>query len=104
MHQEQFQVRPDGTEEKEEDGRESRHGVGLDPQLVDHVAVAELVDEDGRVGDDLCGQCLVRLVRSNDAGYEDTVCVSCLNAHSSVITFDNWKVEQTRNCATALVG
>jgi len=39
-----------------------------------------------------------------DAGYDDTVCVSCLNAHASVINFDNWKVEQTRNCATALVG
>ena len=67
MQQEQFQVRPDGTEEKEEDGRESSHGVGLDPQLVDHVAVAELVDEDGRVGDDGCGQCLVP-AGSNDVG------------------------------------
>jgi len=25
-----------------------------------------------------------------DAGYTDTVCVKCLNAHSSFITFDNW--------------
>ena len=35
-----------------------------------------------------------------DAGYDDTVCVSCMNSHSSVITFDNWNVLQKPNCAT----
>jgi len=27
-----------------------------------------------------------------DAGYEDIVCISCSNAHSSTITHDSWKV------------
>jgi hypothetical protein len=35
-----------------------------------------------------------------DAGYVDTVCVSCENSHSSVIEFDNWKVTQKPNCET----
>ena len=35
-----------------------------------------------------------------DAGYADTVCVSCMNSHNSVITFDNWIVTQKPNCAT----
>jgi hypothetical protein len=35
-----------------------------------------------------------------DAGFVDTICVKCLNSHSSVITFDNWKVTQKPNCET----
>ena len=35
-----------------------------------------------------------------DAGYADTVCVSCSNSHGSTITFDNWTVTQKPNCAT----
>ena len=39
-----------------------------------------------------------------DAGYEETLCVKCLNAAGSSVQHDNWTIEQTRNCATALVG
>jgi hypothetical protein len=35
-----------------------------------------------------------------DLGYEDTVCVSCMNSASSLIEFDNWKVTQKPNCET----
>jgi hypothetical protein len=35
-------------------------------------------------------------------GYEDTVCISCSNAHGSTITHDNWKVTQAPNCASTL--
>jgi hypothetical protein len=37
-----------------------------------------------------------------DAGYEDTVCVSCSNAHGSTIEHDNWKVTQSKNCGDTL--
>jgi len=37
-----------------------------------------------------------------DAGYEDTVCISCSNAHGSTITHDNWKVTQSKNCGDTL--
>jgi len=39
-----------------------------------------------------------------DAGYTETLCVMCQNAAGSTTQHDNWKIQQTRNCATALVG
>jgi hypothetical protein len=35
-----------------------------------------------------------------DAGYVDTVCISCSNTGGSTITHDNWKVTQKPNCQT----
>jgi hypothetical protein len=35
-----------------------------------------------------------------DAGYADTVCVKCQNSAGSIITYDNFLVEQKPNCAT----
>ena len=35
-----------------------------------------------------------------DAGYVDTVCISCSNTGGSTITHDNWIVTQKPNCAT----
>jgi hypothetical protein len=35
-----------------------------------------------------------------DAGYDDTVCISCSNTGTSTITHDNWKVTQKPNCET----
>jgi hypothetical protein len=42
----------------------------------------------------------VTAMKNVDAGYVDTVCVKCLNSHSSDITFDNWTVTQKPNCET----
>ena len=39
-----------------------------------------------------------------DAGYTETLCVKCQNSVGSSVQHDTWKIEQTRNCATALVG
>ena len=42
----------------------------------------------------------VKAKKNVDLGYVDTVCVSCKNAHDSVIQFDNWTVTQKPNCET----
>jgi hypothetical protein len=42
----------------------------------------------------------VKAKKNVDAGYINTVCVSCMNSHSSVIEFDNWTVTQKPNCET----
>ena len=39
-----------------------------------------------------------------DAGYEDTVCISCSNSHGSTVEHDSWKVTQAPNCATLTAG
>ena len=39
-----------------------------------------------------------------DAGYTEILCIQCRNLAGSTITHDNFKIEQLRNCATALVG
>jgi len=37
-----------------------------------------------------------------DAGYADTVCVSCSNGHGSTVEHDNWTVTQSKNCGDTL--
>jgi hypothetical protein len=46
----------------------------------------------------------LQITQNVDAGYEETLCVMCRNLAGSTISHDNYKIEQTRNCATALVG
>ena len=43
-------------------------------------------------------------VQNTDAGYTETLCMKCANAAGSTTQQDNWQIQQTRNCGTALVG
>ena len=44
------------------------------------------------------------ITQDEDAGYTETLCIKCDNALGSSVQHDNWDIEQTRNCASALVG
>lgn len=37
-------------------------------------------------------------------GYDETLCLECVNQHGSIAQHDNWRIQQVMDCGIALVG
>jgi hypothetical protein len=53
---------------------------------------------------DSAGNFALSIKQNIDAGYTETLCIECSNGDGSTIQKDNWIIEQTRNCLTAMDG
>ena len=46
---------------------------------------------------------LTEAVENIDLGYSENNCIRCYNSFGGHIDYDNWRIEQTYNCAKALI-